>query len=89
MFVGERRIVAAREEAIDVGLGVPVFVAVAGIAEEAVVTETFQIAVLDAEECHQRFVVVDTFFIGGEEMGVLGLHKLENLVEEGFDAVHL
>lgn len=39
---------AAREEAVDVGLRVPVFVAVARIAEEAVVTETFQVAVLDA-----------------------------------------
>ncbi len=38
----------AREEAVNVGLRVPVFVAVAGVAEEAVVTETFQVAVLDA-----------------------------------------
>lgn len=29
--------VALREEAVDVGLGVPVFVAVTGVAEEAVV----------------------------------------------------
>lgn len=33
---------------VNVGLRVPVFVAVAGVAEEAVVTETFQVAVLDA-----------------------------------------
>lgn len=79
----------AGEEAVYVGLGVPVFVAVAGVAEEAVVTETFQIAVFYAEECHQRFVVVYTLFIGGEEMSVLSLHKLEDPVEEGFDAVHL
>ena len=39
---------AAREEAVDVGLGVLVFVAVAGVAEEVVVKETFQVAVLDA-----------------------------------------
>lgn len=38
----------AREEFIYVGLGVQVFVVVAGVAEEAVVTETFQVAVLDA-----------------------------------------
>lgn len=50
---GERRIVTAGEEAVDVGLGVPVFVTVAGIAEEAVVAEAFQIAIFDAEECHQ------------------------------------
>lgn len=37
-----------KEEAVDVGSGVSVFVAVARIAEEAVVTETFQVAVLDA-----------------------------------------
>lgn len=80
---------AAGEEAVYVGLGVPVFVSVAGVAEEAVVAETFQVAVFDAEECHQGFVVVDALFVGCEEMGVLGLHKLENFVEEGFDAVHL
>lgn len=45
---GEGSVVAAREEAVDVGLGVQVFVAVARIAEEAVVTEVFQVAVLDA-----------------------------------------
>lgn len=28
---------AAGEEAVDVGLGVPVFIAVAGVAEEAVI----------------------------------------------------
>ena len=49
-----------REKAVDVGLGVPVFVSVAGVAKEAVVAETFQIAVFDAEVCHQCFVVVDT-----------------------------
>lgn len=80
---------AADEEAVDVGLGVPVFVAVARVAEEAVVTESFQIAVSYAEERHQRFVVVYALFIGGEEMSVLSLHKLENLVEKGFGAVHL
>ena len=39
----ERRIVAAREEVVDVGLGVPVFVSVAGVAEETVVAEMFQV----------------------------------------------
>ena len=52
--------VAAGEEVVDVGLGVPVFVSVAGVAEEAIVAETFQIAVLNAEESHQSFVIVDT-----------------------------
>ena len=51
--------VAAGEKTIDIGLGVPVFVAVAGVAEEAVVAETFQIAVFDAEKRHYSFVVVD------------------------------
>lgn len=44
--------VAVGEEAVDVGLGVPVFVAVAGVAEKAVVAEAFQVAVFDAEEGH-------------------------------------
>lgn len=51
--------VAAGEEAVGIGLGVLVFVAVAGVAEEAVVAETFQIAVFDAEKRHHSFVVVD------------------------------
>lgn len=42
--------VAAGEEAVDVGLGVPIFVAVAGVAEEAVVAEAFQVAVFDSGE---------------------------------------
>lgn len=79
----------AGEESVNVGLRVPVLITVAGVAEEAVVTEAFQIAVFYAEECHQGFVVVDSFFIRGGEMGVLGFHKLDNLMEEGFDAVHL
>ena len=56
---------AAGEEAVDIGLGVPVFVAVAGVAEETIVAETFQIAVLDAEESHEGFVVVDARFSAG------------------------
>lgn len=59
LHVGERSVVAAREEAVDVGLGVPVFVAVTGVSEEPVVAEAFQVAVFNAEEFHQRFVVVD------------------------------
>ena len=61
----ERGEVAAGEETVDVGLGVPVFVAVAGVAEEAVVAESFQIAILDAEESHEGFVVVDARFSAG------------------------
>lgn len=48
----ERSVVTAGEETVDVGLGVPVFVAVAGVAEKAVVAEAFQVAVFDAEEGH-------------------------------------
>lgn len=51
----ERRVVAARKESVYVGLGVPVFVAVAGIADKPVVAEAFEVAVFDAEECHQGF----------------------------------
>ncbi len=52
LMVVEWCVVAAGEEAVDVGLGVPVFVAVAGVAEKAVVAEAFQAAVFDAEEGH-------------------------------------
>jgi hypothetical protein len=55
---------AAGEEAVDVGLGIPIFITVAGIAEEAVVAEAFQVAVFDSEERHQGFIVVKTW--GGE-----------------------
>lgn len=62
--MAERGEVAAGEEAVDVGLGIPIFVAVAGVAEEAVVAEAFQVAVFDSQECHQGFVVIKTW--GGE-----------------------
>lgn len=52
LFCPEWCEVAVGEEAVDVGLGVPVFVAVAGVAEKAVVAEAFQAAVFDAEEGH-------------------------------------
>ena len=42
----ERSPVALREKTVNIGLGVPVFVAVAGVAEETVVAEAFKIAVL-------------------------------------------
>ena len=56
----ERVAVAAGEEVIDVGLGVPVLVSVTGVVQEAVVAETFQIAVFDSEKSHQCFVGLDT-----------------------------
>ena len=56
----ERSAVTLREETVDIGLGVPVFVTVAGVAQETVVAETFQIAIFYTEESHQCFVVVDT-----------------------------
>lgn len=59
LMVVEWCVVAAGEEAVDVGLGVPVFVAVAGVAEEAIVAETFQVAVFDSEERDEGLVVVD------------------------------
>lgn len=58
----ERGVVVAGEEAVDVGLGATVFVAVTGVAEEAVVAVAFQVAVFDAEECHREFVVITAFF---------------------------
>ena len=42
-----------REKAVDIGLGVPVFVTVAGVAKEAVVAETLHIAVFDSGEQHK------------------------------------
>ena len=59
LYAREWRIMTLREKAVNVGLGVPVFVPVAGVAEETIVAETFQIAVFDAEKRHQGFVVVD------------------------------
>lgn len=52
-------VVATREEAVDIGLIIPVFVAMTGVAEETVVAETFQVAVFDSEESHKGFVVVE------------------------------
>lgn len=48
MFDFERGDLAAGEEVVDVSLGVPVFVAVARLAEEAVVAEAFQVAAFDS-----------------------------------------
>ena len=63
---------AAGEEVIDVGLGVPVFVSVTGITEETVVAEAFQIAIFYTEESHQCFVGLDTGDIyAGAEKGIL------------------
>ena len=47
---------ALREEAVEIGLGVPAFVSVTGVAQKAVVVEAFQIAIFYAEESHQCFV---------------------------------
>lgn len=52
---------AAGEEAVDVGLSVPVFVAVAGIAEKSVVAEAFQVTVFDSEVGHKGLVVIKTW----------------------------
>lgn len=52
LFCAEWGYVAAGEEAVDVGLCIPIFVTVTGVAEEAVVAEAFQVAVFDAEEGH-------------------------------------
>ena len=53
--MSEWGVMASGEELVDVGLGVPVFVAVAGVAAEAVVAESFQIAVFDSEKRHEGF----------------------------------
>ena len=57
--VGKWSVVTLREKVVDIVLGVPVFVTVAGVAEEDVVAEAFQIAIFYAEESHQCFVVID------------------------------
>ncbi len=48
-YICEVIVVAAGEEAVDVGLGVPVFVAVAGVAKETIVAETLQVLVFDTQ----------------------------------------
>lgn len=53
--------VATGEEAVDVGLGIPIFVAVARVAEKAVVAEALQVTVFDSEERHKGFVVIKTW----------------------------
>lgn len=58
--MSEWDVVTAGEEAVDVGLGVPVFVAVVGVTEETVVAEAFQVAVFDSEKRHKGFVVVES-----------------------------
>ena len=45
-----------REKTVKIGLGVPVFVTVVGVTEEAVVAEAFQIAVFDTREIYPCFV---------------------------------
>ena len=57
---------------IDVDLSVPVFVSVAGVTEETVVGEAFQIAIFYTEKSHQCFVGLDTGNIyTGAEKGIL------------------
>lgn len=72
---------ASGEEAVDVGLGVPVFVAVARVAEEAVAAETFQVAVFDSEEGHEGFVVVDAWggFVGNKSGVEFGEFVIDGL----------
>ena len=63
LYAREWRIMTLREKAVDVGLGVPVFVSVTGVAQEAVVAEAFQIAIFYAEESHQRFAGANTITV--------------------------
>lgn len=51
---------ASVEEAVDIGLRVPVFVAVTGVAEETIVAETFQVVIFDSKKRHEGLVIVDT-----------------------------
>lgn len=70
--MSEWRDVTAGEEAVKIGLGVPAFIAVAGVAEETIVAETFQVAVFDSEERHEGHVIVDAWggFTQGCNLGV-------------------
>lgn len=81
MLIGEGGIVAAGEEGVDAGLGVPVFVAVAAIGAESVVAEALQVAVFDAEERHYLFVVVYALRGRTQHVGMLGFHKREYFLE--------
>lgn len=57
---------ALREKVIYISLSIPIFVAIAGVAEETIISEAFQVAVFDTGQFHQGFVVVDA----GESDGV-------------------
>lgn len=70
MLIGEGGIVAAGEEGVDAGLGVPVFVAVA-----------LQVAVFDAEEGHYLFVVIYALRGRTQHVGMLSFHKREYFLE--------
>ena len=59
---------ATREEAVDIGLGVPVFVAMTRVAEKTVVAESFQVAVFHSEESHKGFVVVERRGTDGSDL---------------------
>ena len=57
---------AAGEEAVDVGLGVPVFIAVAGVAEETVVAEAFQLLSLTpSRDVRALFSLTHGLALGG------------------------
>lgn len=72
---------AAGEEAVDIGLGVPVFVAMTRVAEKTVVTETFQVAVFDSEKRHKGFIVVERSSAGGNNLFFHACQSEEDLVE--------
>ena len=58
---GEVGEVEAPEEAVDVFLGVPVFITLTGITEVTVVAEFLKVFILDVEESHYGFVVINLF----------------------------
>lgn len=74
-------VVAAGEEAVDIGLGVPVFVAVAGVAEKAFVAEAFQVAVFHSEESHKGFVVIECRETDGSNLFFHACQSKEDLVK--------
>ena len=57
---GEIGEVETLEEAVDVFLGIPIFITLTGICEITVVAEFLKVFILDVEESHYGFVIINT-----------------------------
>ena len=81
---GKRLVVETAQEAVDIRLRVLVFVAFARVTEITVVSQLFQILLLDVQFLHQRLVVikkVSAFMIRWRQF-LLSFYDAENLFEQ-------